>query len=127
MRSQAMLVACLAILLAPTVALAKPPMLFVSAEAGGEVVVIDPAKAQVVERIKVGPRPRDLDLSKDGKRVFVAVAGPQKAAPKPGPPAAPPAAGAGLTIIDVPGRKVEKQIATLPGAFGVGVSPDGKT
>jgi len=124
MRSQPSLVACLAILLAaPTVALAKAPLLFVSAEVGGEVVVIDPAKAQVVERIKVGPRPRDLELSKDGKRLFVAVAGAPKAAPKPGAPAA----AAGLIVIDVPGRKVVQQIATPSGAFAVGLSPDGKT
>lgn len=104
---------------------AKSPLLAVTAEAGGEVVLVDPAKAQVVERIKVGARPRGLKLAKDKKRLLVALAGAPKAAPKPGAPA--PAPSAGLAVIDVPGRKVTKQIATPPAPFAVDLLPDGRT
>jgi YVTN family beta-propeller protein len=105
------------------------PLLIVSAEAGGEVVVVDAAKAQVVERIKVGARPRGMKLSRDGRRLLVAVAGPPKTtAAHPGAAPAPPAAGPpGLAIIDVPGRKVAKQIATPPAPSSVDLLPDGRT
>jgi YVTN family beta-propeller protein len=125
MRSTAWLVACVAILLvAPAGARAKP-LLLVTAEVGGDVVLVDPATTQVVERIKVGARPRGLRLSRDRKRLVVAVAGPPKSAPKPG--AAPAAEAAGLAVIDVAARKVSKQIATPPAPFGVDLSADGRT
>ena len=56
------------------------PLLIVSADAGGEVVFVDPVKAQVVERVKVGARPRGLKLAKNRKQLFVAVSGPAKSA-----------------------------------------------
>ena len=84
MRSTVLFVASVAIVLAAPAAARAKPLLFVSAEAGGDVVVVDPAKAQVVERIKVGARPRGLKLSRDGRHLFVAVAGPPKAAPPTG-------------------------------------------
>jgi YVTN family beta-propeller protein len=103
---------------APLVAHARP-LLIVSAEAGGDVVLIDPAKAQVLERVKVGARPRGLKLARDGKRLLVAVAGPAKpAAAQPGP---------GLAIVDVAGRKVTKHVATATGPFSVDLLPDGRT
>jgi YVTN family beta-propeller protein len=123
MRSRPLLIACVATLAAaPTVARAKP-LLIVSAEAGGDVVVIDPAAAQVVERVKVGARPRGLKLSRDGRELLVAVAGPPKV---PGRAGAPPT-GAGVAVVDVPGRKVLKQIATPAAAFAVDTPADGKT
>jgi YVTN family beta-propeller protein len=103
------------------------PLLIVSAEAGGEVVVVDPAKPEVMDRIKVGARPRGLKLTRDGKRLLVAVAGPPKAAPRPGaaPPA--PAGPPGLAIVDVAARKVTKQVTTPPAPSGIDLLPDGKT
>jgi YVTN family beta-propeller protein len=108
---------------APLAAHAKP-LLLVSAEAGGDIVLIDPAKPEQLERVKVGLRPRGLKLSRDGKSLLVAVAGPAKgSAAKPG--AAEPAPG--LAIVDLPGRKVTKHIATAPGPFAVDLTPDGRT
>lgn len=129
MKSRSLFVASVAAGVAmASVAHAKAPLLAVTAEAGGEVVLVDPAKAQVVERIKVGARPRGLKLAKDKKRLLVALAGAPKAAPKPGAPAAaPPAPSAGLAVIDVPGRKVTKQIATPPAPFAVDLLPDGRS
>ena len=130
MRSSAVgnLLVLVAAAVAPLVAHAKP-LLLVSAEAGGDVVLIDPAKAQVLERVKVGARPRGLKLSRDGKRLLVAVAGTAKpTAPHPGAPslaAAEPAPG--LAIVDVAARKVTNHVATAPGPFGVDLLPDGRT
>ena len=128
MRSTALFAASVAIILAGPVAARAKPLLYVSAEAGGDVVVIDPATAQIVERIKVGPRPRGLKLSRDGRQLLVALAGPPTAAPGRGGAAPPPAAGsAGLAVIDVGARKVAKQIATPPSPFAVDVSANGRT
>jgi YVTN family beta-propeller protein len=126
MRSTAWLVACAATLFSISraeVARARP-LLAVSAEAGGDVVLIDPAKATIIERINVGARPRGVKLSKDGKRLLVAVAGAPKAAAKPGAAAA---QSAGLAIIDVAARKVAKHVTTPPSPFAVELSPDGRT
>jgi YVTN family beta-propeller protein len=101
-----------------SIAYGTPPVLIVSAEASGEIVLVDPDKAKVIESIKVGPRPRGLKLSRDGRSLFVAVAGPPK-------PAAP--AGAGLAVIDVAAKKVSKHVATAPTPFGVDISRDGRT
>jgi len=130
MRSSVVLIACVAAgLAAPGAARAKP-LLLISTEASGEVVVVDPAKAQPVGSVKVGARARGLKLSKDGKRVFVAVAGPVKknpAAPGPVPAPAPSADDApGLVVVDVAARKVTKRVAIPPSPFGVDISPDGK-
>jgi YVTN family beta-propeller protein len=128
MRSRALFTVCVAAGLAASGAARAKPLLLVSAEATGEVVIVDPVKPESVERVKVGPRPRGLKLSKDGKRLFVAVAGPARAAPRPG--AAPAPAGddaPGLAVIDVATRKVAKRIATPPAPFAVAISPDGRT
>jgi YVTN family beta-propeller protein len=129
-RSRSLCIALLAAGLASAAGAHAKPLLAVSAEQGGDVVIIDPAKAQIVERIKVGARPRGLKLSRDKRKLLVAVAGPPKAAAKPGAPAAPaPAAApsAGLAIIDVASRKVTAQVATPPAPFAVDVLADGRT
>ncbi len=102
------------------------PLLIVSADAGGEVVFVDPVKAQVVDRIKVGARPRGLKLARNRKQLFVAVSGPPRsAAPAAAPPAGTPSGG--LAVIDIAARKVTKMIATPPSPLAVDVSPDGQT
>src|SRR4051812_36080908 len=50
-------------------------LLYVSAEEGGEVVIIDAGAGEVVGRVPVGKRPRGLKLSGDGKHLFVALSG----------------------------------------------------
>jgi YVTN family beta-propeller protein len=122
--SRALLVVWLAATVAAPNDARAAPLLFVSADAGGEVVVVDPAKAQVVDRIKVGPRPRGLKLARNRKQLFVALSG----APKSAAPA--PSAGAqtaGLAVVDIAARKVTKVIATPPSPLAVDVSPDGQT
>ena len=49
--------------------------LYVSDETGGNVVIIDAQNASVVGRIAVGKRPRGIQLSPDGRWVYVALSG----------------------------------------------------
>src|SRR5581483_9383243 len=58
---------------------ARGARVWVSAEDAGEIAAVDPVKGEVAFRIKVGPRPRGLKLSRDGKRLYVTLTG----APKP--------------------------------------------
>src|SRR5215468_9750640 len=115
MRARTLFAASLALAVAaPAGARAAKPLLIVSAEQGGEVVLVDPATAAVVGQIKVGARPRGLKLARDKRRVLVALAGPVKAAAKLGAPAAPAApapGGPGLAVVDIAARKVTKQVA----------------
>src|SRR4051812_49416543 len=60
---------------APKPALPTGPVLYVSDETGGSVIVIDPAAGQVVDRIAVGKRPRGIRVSRDGKQLLVALSG----------------------------------------------------
>jgi YVTN family beta-propeller protein len=99
---------------------AAKPLLIVSAEAAGEVLLIDPVKAQVVDRIKVGARPRGLALARDRRSLYVALAGPPKSA-------APAGTGAGLAVVDITARKLTKLIAMPPAPYAVALLPDGKT
>lgn len=129
MRATAFLLACLAITVAaPDHARAKP-LLIVSAELGGEIVVVDAAKAQVTARIKVGPRPRGLKLTRDGRRALVALAGSAKVPPRPGAGLASKllASDAGLAVVDIAARKLTKQVVTAPAPFAVDLLPDGRT
>jgi len=49
--------------------------LYVSDETGGNVVIVDPQRANVVARIAVGKRPRGIQVSPDHERVYVALSG----------------------------------------------------
>ena len=120
MTATALFVVGLAIAVAASDDAHAAPLLIVSADAAGDVVVVDPVTAQVVERIKVGARPRGLKLAKNRKQLFVALSGAQKAAT----PAAP---SAGVAVVDIATRKVTKVIATPPSPLAVDISPDGQT
>src|SRR5215472_7672178 len=51
------------------------PRAYVSNEASGDVTVIDLASNKPVANIPVGKRPRGVQRSPDGKRVYVALSG----------------------------------------------------
>jgi YVTN family beta-propeller protein len=66
--------AVLAVLLAPAPASAqRRPLAFVSNEASRDVSVIDLGTHRVVATIPVGVRPRGIQASPDGRRVYVAL------------------------------------------------------
>ncbi len=106
-----------------------PGLVYVSDEDGGAVLAIDPAAAAVVARIPVGKRPRGMKLSRDGKRLYVALSG----SPRTGPGIdeanlpLPDRSSDGVGVVDLAARKL---VTTLPSgqdpeAFDL--SPDGKT
>ncbi len=88
--------------------------IYVTAEQSGEVVVIDPANAEVVHRIRVGKRPRGVRLSHDQKRLYVALSGSPRAAPGVDESTLPPPdrAADGIGVIDLATHRLVK---TLPG------------
>lgn len=103
-------------------------LVYVSAEQSGEVVVVDPESAQVVQRIAVGKRPRGLMPSPDGKVLYVAKSGSPRAGPGVDESKLPPAdrAADGVGVIDLASSSL---VRTLPGGQdpeSVAVSRDGK-
>ena len=59
----------------PVAALPKGPRVFVSNEGSGDVTVIDIASAKAIATFHVGKRPRGIQRSPDGLRVYVALSG----------------------------------------------------
>jgi YVTN family beta-propeller protein len=103
-------------------------LLYVSAEQAGEVIVVDPATAEVVQRIGVGKRPRGLMASPDGKLLYVTKTGSPRAGPGVDESKLPPAdrTADGIGVIELASGKL---VRTLPGGQdpeSVAVSPDGK-
>src|SRR5262249_58942202 len=64
------------LLLLPSIALAESALVFVSNEKSGTVSVIDPSAGAVVATVPVGKRPRGIQPSPAGRRVYVAVSCP---------------------------------------------------
>src|SRR5262249_42374571 len=93
----------------------EPPreLVYVSTEAGNEVVVIDPERASVIARIPVGKRPRGLKLSRDGKKLFVAESGSPRAGPNVDESKLPPPDPSpdGIGVVDRAQRKLVRTLA----------------
>ena len=109
----------------------EPPrgLVYVSDEDGGIVLAIDPAAAAIVDRIAVGKRPRGLRLSRDGKRLYVALSGSPRSGPGIDEAHRPPPdrASDGVGVVDLATRRL---VAILPSGRDpetFDLSPDGKT
>lgn len=102
--------------------------LLVSAELGGEVVVVDPERAQVVERIAVGKRPRGLKLSPDGRTLYVALSGSPISPPGVDESTLPPAdrSADGIGVVDLETRQLVKVLPSGQDPETFDVSPDGR-
>jgi YVTN family beta-propeller protein len=103
--------------------------LYVSAEEGGEVVVVDPQRGEVVARIPVGKRPRGVKLSKDGKQLFVALSGSPRGGPGVDESKLPPAdrAADGVGVVDVVAHKLLRTLPSGQDPESFDLSRDGKT
>jgi YVTN family beta-propeller protein len=103
--------------------------LYVSNERGDSVVAIDPNAGRVVERLRLGQRPRGLQLSPDGTHLYVAVSGTPVPDPNPDQVTSPPSdpAADGIVVLDLKSGKVERvlQVGRDPSTFTL--SPDGRT
>jgi YVTN family beta-propeller protein len=106
-----------------------PKLLYVSAEVSGEVVVVDPQSASVVARIPVGKRPRGLEVSRDGRTLYVALSG----SPRPDPntddgnPPPPDRAADGIGVVDLVERRLVKTLPSGQDPECLDLSLDGKT
>ena len=105
------------------------PRLYVSDETGGNVVVIDPGSATVIERIPVGKRPRGIRLSRDGKSLFIALSGSPIAGPGVDESALPPAdrTADGIGQLDLTTHKMIRKYPSGQDPEVFDISPDGKT
>lgn len=108
---------------------ASAPLLYVSDEDGGAVVVVDPATAQVAARIPVGKRPRGLKPSRDGKQLYVALSGSPRGGPGIDESKLPPPdrAADGLGVIDLSTRKLVGTLKSGQDPESFDLSLDGQT
>ena len=107
----------------------SPPLLYASDEQNGVVFVVDPAAARVVARIPVGKRPRGLQLSRDGKLLYVALSGSPRGGPGVDESKLPPPdrSADGIGVVDVAQRVLVRTIESGPDPETFDLSPDGTT
>ena len=110
-------------------AIAAKSTVFVSNETQGTVVMLDGATGAVEGRIPVGKRPRGIKLSRDGKRLFVALSGSPIAGPGVDESKLPPAdrAADGVGVIDVESRTLVRTYPSGQDPESFDLSPDGRT
>src|SRR5450432_855517 len=106
-----------------------PRLVYLSAEASGEIVVVDPDAAQVVARIPVGKRPRGLKVSRDGRLLYVALSGSPRGGPNVDESTLPPAdrAADGIGVVDLAQRKLVRTFPSGQDPESFDLSSDGKT
>jgi YVTN family beta-propeller protein len=123
------LVACCVAALAPRVAAAASPLVYVSLEDGGEVVAVDPAKGEIVARVPVGKRPRGIKISPDGKTLYVALSGSPRGGPGVDESKLPPGdrTADGIGVVDLRTHKLVKTLTSGQDPEAFDVSRDGKT
>jgi YVTN family beta-propeller protein len=112
----------------PTTRTAAGTELYVSAEDGGEVAVVDPDKGEVVARIPVGKRPRGMRISRDGKLLYVALSGSPRGRPGVDESKLPPPdrSADGIGVVDLKARKLLRTIASGQDPEAFDLSRDGK-
>lgn len=103
---------------------------YVSNEDGQTISVLDTQRAEVIDTIEVGKRPRGLKLNHDGSRLYVAVSGLPKC-----PPSVPDEECAklerdltadGIAIVDTASRKVIEVLKAGSDPEQFDISTDGK-
>ena len=103
--------------------------LYVSDERGGAVVILDADTGVIMTRVAVGKRPRGMQLSPDGKRLYVALSGSAIAGPGVDESTLPPPDRRfdGIGVIDVSANRL---LGILPGGTDpetLALAPDGRT
>jgi YVTN family beta-propeller protein len=104
------------------------PVIYVSDESRGDIVVIDPASAQIVATIPVGKRPRGIKVSRDGKFLYVALSGSPAAGPGVDESKLPPAdrSADGVGVVDLMTRKLLRILPSGQDPETFDLSADGK-
>ncbi len=105
-----------------------PKLLYVSAEASGEIVVVDPEFASVLARIPVGKRPRGLKISRDGRTLYVALSGSPRGGPNIDESTLPPADRSkdGIGVVDLVERRLVRTLPSGQDPETFDLSADGK-
>src|SRR5450432_592774 len=106
-----------------------PRLVYLSAEASGEIVVVDPDAAQVVARIPVGKRPRGLKVSRDGRLLYVALSGSPRGGPNVDESKLPPAdrSADGIGVVDLGTKTLVRTFPSGQDPEAFDLSLDGKT
>jgi YVTN family beta-propeller protein len=108
---------------------APKPLVYVSDEEGGLVVAVDPATATVVTKIPVGKRPRGIKVSRDGKKLFVALSGSPRGGPGIDESKLPPGdrSADGIGVVDLATLKLAGTLPSGQDPETFDLSPDGDT
>jgi YVTN family beta-propeller protein len=106
-----------------------PKLLYASAEASGEILVVDPGVTQIVARIPVGKRPRGLKVSRDGRLLYVALSGSPRGGPNVDESKLPPAdrSADGIGVVDLNLRKLVRTFPSGQDPESFDLSSDGNT
>ena len=106
-----------------------PKLVYLSAEASGEIVVVDPDSAAVLVRIPVGKRPRGLKVSRDGRSLYVALSGSPRGGPNVDESKLPPAdrSADGIGVVDLVTKKLVRTFPSGQDPEAFDLSLDGKT
>src|SRR5580704_8975945 len=106
--------------------LPKGPRVYVSNEASGDVTVIDVTSGKAIATLPVGKRPRGIQRSPDGSRVYVALSGAVAAPPGSNAPPAPSDPSAhGIGVIDTTRLAVAARLGVGSDPEQFALSPDG--
>ena len=102
--------------------------LYVSAEDGGDIIVVDPVAGSVVGRIPVGKRPRGMKLSPDGKTLYVALSGSPRGGPGVDESKLPPGdrTADGVGAVDLAAGKLVRTYQSGQDPEALDVSHDGR-
>jgi YVTN family beta-propeller protein len=103
------------------------PLVYVTDETGGQLVVVDAGAGTVLQKIAVGKRPRGIKFSPDGKLAYVALSGKAIAGPGVDESTLPPPDRAfdGVGVVDLATHKLIKTLNSGPDPESFDVSPDG--
>jgi PQQ-dependent catabolism-associated beta-propeller protein len=107
----------------------KKERVYVSAEAGGVIGVIDPELGEVIERIRVGKRPRGIRLSHDQSLVYVALSGSPRAGPNVDESTLPPPdrSADGIGVVSLSEHKLLRTLPSGQDPECFDLDRDGKT
>jgi YVTN family beta-propeller protein len=104
--------------------------LYVSSEGSGTVTVIDVATRSIVGRIAVGKRPRGVQVSPDGRVVYVALSGSPAAGPDKkdgGEEEQADKSADGIGVIDATGNTLVRTLTAGSDPEQLAIGPDGRT
>ncbi|MGA0587378.1 cytochrome D1 domain-containing protein [Dyella sp. KRB-257] len=107
---------------------ALPEAIYVTNEAGGTLSVIDGRTLRVTRTLALGKRPRGLVVSRDGRRLYVALSGSPPAGPGVDESTLPPPdrTADGIGVVDLAQGRVVRMLRGVSDPEQLALGPDGK-